>query len=58
MTTLLEMAFKQASTLPEVDQNVLAKWVLEELHSEAKWQKLFAESEYILEKLADEAIER
>ncbi len=58
MTTLLEMAFKQASTLPEVDQNVLAKWVLEELHSEAKWQKLFAESEDILEKLADEAIER
>ena len=58
MTTLLEMAFKQASTLPEVDQNVLAKWVLEELHSEAKWQKLFAESEDILEKLADEAFER
>ena len=58
MKTLLEMAFKQASTLPEVDQNVLAKWVLEELHSEAKWQKLFAESEDILEKLADEAIER
>ena len=57
MTTLLEKAFKEASSLPEEDQDVFAKWVLEELHSEAKWQKIFAESEDILEMLADEAIE-
>jgi len=57
MTTLLEQAFKEASRLPEVDQNALAKWVLDELHSESKWQKNFGESEDILEKLADEAIE-
>lgn len=57
MTTLLEKAFKEASRLPEVDQNALAKWVLDELHSESKWQKKFGESEDILEKLADEAIE-
>ena len=27
MTKLLEMAFKKASKLPQVEQNVLAKWI-------------------------------
>ncbi len=57
MTTLLEKAFKEASMLPEVDQNALAKWIIEKLHSESKWQKKFGETENILEKLANEAIE-
>ena len=43
--------------MAEVDQNALAKWVLDELHSEARWQRAFAESEDILERLADEAME-
>jgi hypothetical protein len=30
MTRLLERAFKEASKLPEVEQNMLAKWVREE----------------------------
>ena len=46
MTRLLEKAFKEASKLPVVNQNALAKWLLEEL-----------ESENVLEDLADEAIE-
>ena len=56
MTNLLERAFKEASKLPEVEQNALAKWVLEELEAERKWEKIFAGSEDILDKLADEAI--
>ena len=56
MTKLLEQAFKRASELTEVEQNVLAKWVMEELDSENKWDKAFAGSEDILEKLADEAL--
>ncbi len=56
MTKLLEKAFDEASRLPEIDQNALAKWVLDELHSEKIWEKSFTESEDILEKLADEAI--
>lgn len=56
MTQLLEKAFKEASKLPVVDQNALAKWVLEELESEKKWELVFAESEDVLDKLADEAI--
>ncbi|MBM3335959.1 hypothetical protein FJY63_14975 [Candidatus Sumerlaeota bacterium] len=57
MTKLLEKAFKRASRLPDVEQNAVAKWLLEELESEKKWERLFAESEDILGRLADEALE-
>ena len=56
MTKLLEKAFKKASKLPLVDQNALAKWVLEELEAEKKWELMFAESEDVLDKIADEAL--
>ena len=56
MTKLLERAFKEASKLPEVEQNALAKWVIEELEAETRWQKAFAASEDILDKLADQAL--
>lgn len=36
MTKLLEKAFEEASKLPEIEQNSLAKWVLEELESDKK----------------------
>ncbi len=36
MTRLLERAFEEASKLPEVEQNALAKWVIEELESEGR----------------------
>ncbi len=57
MTKLLQKAFEKASQLPELEQNTLAKWLLEELESEQKWDALFAESEELLERMADEAIE-
>ena len=57
MTKLLVRAFKEASKLPEIQQNTLAKWVLEELQSDKEWGKMFAGSEDILDKLADEALE-
>jgi hypothetical protein len=56
MTRLLERAFKEASKLPEVEQNAFAKWVMEELEAQGKWEKAFAGSEDILDKLADEAL--
>jgi hypothetical protein len=34
MTELLEKAFKKASKLPEMEQNVIAKWLIDELESE------------------------
>jgi len=57
MTKLLEEAFKKASQLPETEQDTLAKWLLEELQSEREWDRTFAESQDVLGRLADEALE-
>lgn len=57
MTKLLKEAFKEVSKLPAIEQNSLAKWVLEELKSEKKWAQAFADSEDVLERLGDEALE-
>ena len=56
MTELLETAFKEASRLPDVEQNIFARQMLEELVSERKWTQLFAKSENVLDRLADEAL--
>ena len=56
MTKLLERAFKEASKLPETEQNTLAKWVIEELKSENRWEKVYEDSEDVLDRLADEAL--
>jgi len=56
MSKLLQQAFEEVSRLPEADQNAFAKWILEELKSEKRWEQSFAESEDVLEMLADEAI--
>lgn len=56
MTRLLERAFESASMLPDVEQNVLAKWLMEELESERRWAESFSESEDVLSQLADEAL--
>jgi hypothetical protein len=56
MTKLLEQAFKKASELTEAEQNIIARWVPEELESEKKWDKAFAASQDLLGKLADEAL--
>ncbi len=57
MNSLLAEAFEQANRLPDVEQIALAKWLLDELQSEKKWSEAFAESEDVLERLADEALE-
>jgi NurA-like 5'-3' nuclease len=56
MTELLEKAFEEASKLTELEQNTLARWLIDEIISERKWEKAFAESEDVLEKLGDEAL--
>ena len=56
MTKLLEKAFENASNLPDTEQNVLAKWLTEELEAERKWDQAFAESEDILDRFADEEV--
>lgn len=56
MTKLLEKAFEEASKLSELEQNTLARWLIEEIIAEKKWERAFGESEDVLEKLADEAL--
>ena len=56
MTQLLEKAFSEASMLPELQQNILARWIIDELLAEKKWDLLFSETEDELAELADEAL--
>jgi hypothetical protein len=55
MTQLLKQAFDEVSALPPTEQDQVATWLLEELRSEKRWDALFASSQDILAKLADEA---
>ena len=56
MTQLLSQAFQEVSKLPNMQQNIIARWLLDELLAEKKWDSLFAESEDFLASLADEAL--
>ena len=56
MTELLEKAFAEAANLPEHEQDVLAKALLEDLAAEEKWNEAFAGSHEKLAMLADEAL--
>ena len=56
MTTLLETAFEKISALPEIEQNIYAKNLLEEIESEKKWDSSFSESEDLLFQMADDAL--
>lgn len=56
MTKMLEKAFKEASRLPEEEQDALAKWLLEEFRAERQWEDVLSRSEDELGQLADEAL--
>ena len=57
MTTLLESAFEKISALPEIEQNIYAKNLLDEIESEKRWDSTFSESEDLLSQMADSALE-
>jgi hypothetical protein len=56
MTKLLQRAFKEASELPDAEQDTLGRILLEELASERRWEELFAGSYDLLAELADQAL--
>jgi hypothetical protein len=56
MSKLLEEAFAKLAELPEEEQDFIASWLLEELHSESRWERVFAESHDALAGLADQAL--
>jgi hypothetical protein len=55
MTELLQRAFDEISKLSAQEQDAVAAWILEELASEDRWQRLFARSGDVLSRLAAEA---
>ena len=56
MTKLLKQAFEEAAKLDTNEQDSIAKWVLEELASERRWDASFQRSSEPLGKLAEEAL--
>jgi hypothetical protein len=56
VTKTLEKAFAKAKRLPAKEQNSVARWLLAELESEARWNKAFRRSAARLAELADEAL--
>jgi hypothetical protein len=56
MTKALEQAFREASKLPEAEQDALAEAIRNEVLTDDDWERSFASSSEALEKLADEAI--
>ena len=56
MTKLLEKAFAEAAKLPQEAQDSLARFLLEELASEQKWDQVFTGSAEMLSELAAAAL--
>ncbi len=56
MTKLLEKALEEVRKLPPDGQDAIGAIILEELADEARWAKRFAETQDLLEKMADEAL--
>ena len=56
MTKLLKQAFDEVSKLDGTDQDSVARWLLDELASERRWDEAFRRSPDPLGKLADEAL--
>jgi hypothetical protein len=56
MTHLLKRAFAKASKMSQSQQDIFARWVLDELDSEKRWKKAFAKSQGVLTHLAEQAL--
>ena len=57
MTQELQRAFTEVSKLPDEEQVRMASWILSELHSEMRWDELFAGSPDTLAMLAQEGLD-
>ena len=56
MNTLLKKVLDEAAKLAPEEQRELAVFILDELRSEKRWAKAFADSHDVLARLADEAL--
>jgi len=51
----METAIAKIATLPPEEQERIARWLLEELQDEDRWEEQFSNSQDALRRLADEA---
>lgn len=56
MTALLQEVFERASSLPDAQQDMLAKEFLRELEWESHWDDTLAKSADVVDRLASEAL--
>jgi hypothetical protein len=56
MTKTLQKVIDEVAQLPPEEQETFAAWILEELRSEQRWNELFARSQDMLAKMAEEAL--
>jgi len=56
MTKLLDSAFLEVSNLSEIEQNIFARFILDEINLEKKWNNSFAQSEDLLLSMSNSAI--
>jgi hypothetical protein len=56
MTKTLQKVIDEVAQLPPDEQETFAAWMLEELRSEQRWNELFARSQDMLAKMAEEAL--
>lgn len=56
MSTVLEIAIAEVAKLPPDEQDALAALLMDEMRSEQRWSKTFADSQPLLEKLAADAL--
>ena len=57
MSQALSAAVATAAQLPEEEQDALAAILLEEMKSEEHWSALFADSQNLLEQMANQAMQ-
>jgi hypothetical protein len=57
VTKQFEKVINKVGNLPAEEQDAIAKWILEELADDQRWQKSFAESQDLLESMADKALQ-
>lgn len=57
MTKALSKAFEAAARLPDREQDELAAAILEELAADDRWEAALPESQWALERLAEEALQ-
>jgi hypothetical protein len=57
MSTLLEKALEQVSSLPEDEQDAIATQIMDSLADEQAWKKAFAEKRDVIRRMAREALD-